>query len=508
MKASIFVVLFGLVFLLLVLGEGVFMISSQAVNLKQLVYIFISLAAYGGLIILHLNNKGKYALQLFFFSYPFLSQTVNYINISGSFFILTPALIFLLIHVLLSKEYPLSKGLLIVYVFCISTLASVFVAQNIYTASSFWILGVGSFAMMAYLMHELIAHSQNSWEQIQSILSALVFGSFAYFLLEIIVFRISPSDIIFVFLRRWDQLPVGRYYTGGYREPAGIGFVYSLLFWPALFIAQQSKKYGYALRNWVILFLVTFMLFLSGTRAAIFNIVNTFIAIWVLQKVFRLKPLIRINMRTLLIFIGFLGVGIYLLSSRPLTTSNARIPSNGEVAIWSVAGRSFVFTGTTAQYFNRTFVSLNTVLTLPLGTGPLNAPIPANSIDGGFGYHFSIISNLFVIGATFGWISLGIWSFLLFYLSYTYYHRRLNTDVSHSSLFSLGVLFLAILWAAHLPGSNYIGPGLNWGNFDYYTKITPYTSALPAEYPSLVSGMILGVITGVIRVNDLIQKKD
>lgn len=493
----------GLVLLLAVVflgSQGLFIIIPQPLGAKQWAFIGVTILSFLVLILLHLKKRGKYGLYLFFVVYPFLAQSVFYLNISSPLFILTPAFLFLVLHLMLSRDHPLTLSFLILFLFWLSTLVSVFGAVNKYTAAAFFVLAGGGFAVSAYLVNGKIQVATNPLKFIRGIVLSILVGSLIYFLIETIAFRIGPSEIMNIIMRRWSELPQGRYYTGGYWEPAGLGFVYSFMFWIMLFFIQTpinnpTQKW----MNIVSLLAAVFFILVAGTRSVIVNLVNIFIVLWLLRKLLGLKSGFRIKPQYIIVTFILAGISAYILLPRTILTSRSATPPSWiEPTIVSVAGRDFQLVGTTAQYYKRTQLSLYDLLHKPLGAGPLNATIlPGyeDSGDVGFVYYYSTISNLIVTGATFGWLSLLLWLLFVFYVTYRAF--LLRKTPKDQGIYTLEIVFLAILLASLLPGSSYLGPNLNWSNFDQLHPISPTTPGLPSDYPSIISGLMVGCLIGL-----------
>ena len=497
-----FLILLAFLLLFSLIQQGIFAIIPQPLEAKQWVYILVTLASFLGLLLLHISRNGRKGLYLFFLTYPFLAQSVHYLNISASSFILTPAFLYLAIHLLLSKERALPASLQILFLFCFSILASVLVAENKYTAFAFFVLAVGGFTLSAYLMYVRVRTSRNPLLYIRGVVLAILAGSVLYFALETVTFQIRPNDIPAILMRRWHELPMGRYYTGGYKEPAGLGFVYSLLFWVVLFFVQTNSVSGSRIGRWIdksALLATMFFLLVAGTRSALINVVNVFLVLELLRRKLGLQSVYKLRTRYVVTLIILVSLGAYLLIPRTILTSRSRTPPSWiEPTYVSIGQRTFQLVGTTANYYKHTLISFEDFLHHPLGSGPLNATLIKEDItEGGFAYYYSILSNLVVVGATFGWLSLLIW--LIFVLYMTRSVLRLRVGVRNKLLCALTMVFLAILLASLLPGSPYLGPSLNWSNFNRLLPLSPQTPGLPSDYLAVISGIIVGGLAGLLE---------
>jgi len=484
--------------------EGIFTISPQPIESKQILFILITILSFITLIILHLIKAGNKALYLFFITYPFLSQSVHYLNLSSAFFVLTPPLLFLLIHFVLSKGRVLSKTLFLLFIFCLSILISVIAAENPYTAFAFFILGVGSFTLLAYLVYIQLVNSRNPIGVFRGLVLSVLAGSIIYLAIEFVVFRIRLEHIPFILMRRWELLPMGRFITGGYREPAGLGFVYSLLFFILVyFIQSKTIKFGIKDKTVNILSFVFLigMILIVGTRSAIFNLINIFLVLFVLSKIMGSTRSTRIKTRYIIVLGGLAVLGFYFLLPRTILTSRSSTPPSWiEPTYIQIFGKTYQVVGSTSDYIKHTQNSLVDIAMNPLGSGPLNATPITESEQGGFasGYYYSIISNLIVIGATFGWLTLAIWIIFLSYISIELYNLRRRAK--NRDYFLLSLILLTTIIASILPGSPFLGPGLNWGNFNRLDPINQSITGLPAEYVSLLSGLIIGALAGFLHL--------
>jgi hypothetical protein len=188
----------------------------------------------------------------------------------------------------------------------------------------------------------------------------------------------------------------------------------------------------------------------------------------------------------------------YLLPRTVQTVGTVRRSSSVEPTIVRIGANTYELVGTTAMYYEKTNISFQDFFRNPLGSGPLNATPYKDNPEGGLRYYFSFISNVFVIGATFGWLSLALW--LLFTSYCVFLVFKLRSHIIDKDLYSLTVVFLAILLASLLPGSYYLGPAINWSNFVFNEPISPTMLSVPAEYPAVISGVIVGCLIGLIEV--------
>lgn len=504
MKILVIIALITIVLIGATLENGIFTISPQPIEFRQILFILITILSFIVLIILHMIKAGNKVLFLFFVTYPFLSQSVHYLNVSSAFFVLTPSFLFLLIHFVFSRGRILSKTLILLFLFCSSILISVIAAENPNTASAFFILGVGSFALIAYMVFLQLIYSRNPIQVLRGYVLSVLAGSIFYLAIEFVVFRIRPEHIPYILMRRWDLLPMGRFITGGYREPAGLGFVYSLLFFIIVYFIQ-SKTISFSIREKIVnvssFLFICVMILIVGTRSAIFNLINIFLVIFILSRVTGSRRFTTIKPRYLVALVGLSVLGFYFLLPRTILNSRSSTPPSWiEPTYVQIFGNKYQVVGSTSDYLKHTQNSLIDIANNPLGSGPLNAtPITENE-QGGFasGYYYSILSNLIVIGATFGWLSLGIWIFFLSYISFDLYNLRRR--VKNQDYFLLSLILLATIIASILPGSPFFGPGLNWGNFNRLDPINPSIKGLPAEYISLLSGLIIGSLSGFLHL--------
>jgi hypothetical protein len=295
-------------------------------------------------------------------------------------------------------------------------------------------------------------------------------------------------------------------------EPAGLGFVYSLLFFVlALIIQDKTLPRNKLIRwiEWVTLSFIAFVILVVGTRGALLNLIYTLAVLWFMQRTFRQNRLIRIKARYAILIIILAAFGAYLILPRViLTPRSSPLPPWIQPTYIRIGGEQIQVIGSTADYVKHTRASLHDFLTEPLGVGPLNAtPIRDEPLGGfGAGYSYSWYTNLIVVGSTFGWVSLAIW--LLFIVLITRDVFSLKRSARGNSLFAIAIVFLAVLIASLLPGSPFLGPSLNWSNFERYLPLSPHVKGLPFEYPSIFSGIVIGCLIGLtqkIRRNSLIQ---
>jgi hypothetical protein len=499
MKRIYTIGIFLLILAVVVSQKGIFSITPQPLELKQWIYIFITLLAFIGMVFFQLRKQSDLSLFLFFFLYPFFNQTVFYFNIASTFFVLTPAFLYLLMFLFLSKGVRLSNSFKLLLFFCLSTYPSVLVAQNRDTAHAFFILGVGSFLLSAYIIYTRVRITKNPLSFIRRVLFSIVAGSVIYITIETVVFRIGPNDVLEIILRKFSAVSSGRYYTAGFWEPVGMGFVYSILFWVAIFYLQVPQKNKTAKWLNISSLLITFIfVWMSGSRAAFLNIAATLFMLLLLSRALGLKRRFRIRWQYMLGIGVLLIFGVYYLLPRTIQTSrSAPIPYWITPPTLTIAGKSYNLIGTTAQYYRNTIASLDSFLHKPLGTGPLNARLDENTpTRDQFPFHYSSISNLIIVGATFGWFSLGCWVILLVFITYKVF--RVPKASRMEDIFSLAVIFLAILLSSLLPGSMYIGPNLNWSKFGWLLPLSPDTPGLPSEYPSIISGLVIGCLLGLL----------
>jgi hypothetical protein len=483
---------------------GLFIIVPQPFELKQTIFVLVTLLSFIILVYLHMQKRGFLGLFLFFFTYPFLSQSVHYINISSSFFVITPPLLFLLIHFLLTKEKSISYSFLLLNLFLLSTLISIFFADNVYTAIAFFVLAVPTVIITTYLIYARIVYSHNPVIFIRNIIFSILAGIAFYIIIELIVFQYRPSDFFYILLRRQELLSGGRYFTGGYREPAGLAYVLTILFFILFFIVRtrvKTETKNILLIEMLSLFLVLVMIIIVGTRSALLLMVYTLACFWILNKTFSRKPIIKLRPIHVISIVATGFVGAYLVLPRTfLTDPTKELPPGVEPTYISFGNRSLQVVGSTSDYIKHNRVSLKDFLTNPIGSGPLNATPLVESELGGFaaGYYFSLYSNLVVVGATYGWLSLFLWIIFHVKIFYDVFRlKRIKKQGIYSQI-SLCLVLLAILMASLLPGSPLIGPGVNWGNFPRVSPISVATSGLPAEYPSIISGVVLGSLLGLI----------
>ncbi|NUM43751.1 MAG: hypothetical protein HUU38_03525 [Anaerolineales bacterium] len=488
---------------------GLFSITPQPLDLKQWIYIFIIILAFIGLIFFQLNRKSNFSIYLLFFLYPFFNQSAYYLNIAAPFFVLTPAYLYLLTFLFFSKESPLSLSFKLLIFFCLTTALSIFVAYNRDTALAFFVLGVGSFLLSAYIIYSRIRQTKNPLQFIRRVFLSILGGSIIYIIIETVVFRIKLSDVIEIVLRKFTQLYSGRYYTAGYWEPVGMGFVYSIVFWVILFYLQ-SKPQTKSTKWLNILFLsISFaFVWMSGSRAAFINIATTLFMFIAFSQVLKVKQQFRIRWYHVAGIGILMAFGVYYLIPRTIQTSrSAPVPAWITLPTVTIAGKTFTLVGTTAQYYRNSTASLDAFLHRPLGTGPLNARLDENlPVKEQFPYHYSTLSNLIVIGATFGWFSLGIWIILLVWIAKKVF--KASKTSRDKPEFTLTVIFLAILTGSILPGSMFIGPNLNWSKFEWLLPLSAGTPGLPSDYPSIISGLVFGCLLGLLSVLSINSQKD
>ena len=484
------------------LYTDIFSIIPQPINVKQMMFIGISILAFSLLIIFGLKRNTSRALYLLFFFYPFLAQSAFYLNISSPFFIMTPVFLYLVLTLLFSRNLASPLIMQMIILFCASILISVLFAENKNTAFTYFILGVGGFCLTVYLVYICIRTAQDPLNIIRGLVLSIVAGTIIYFLIEVIAFGLQPADVFYIISRQWHLLPAGRYYTGGYREPAGLAFVYASLFWIILsffqFESAGRKKYIIT-PIFIALIASLFFLLISGTRNAIISLVTIAFSLWLLRQRLGLARIFRFKFRHLLALFLLVGVStFYLLPRTFLSDGTTRRSSSIEPTIVRIGANTYELVGTTAMYFETNKITIRDFFQNPLGSGPLNATPFKDSPEGGLRNYFSFISNIFVIGATFGWLSLILWLIFTFYCGYLVF--KLRKYVYDKNLFSLTVVFLATLLASLLPGSYYLGPWINWSNFIFDQPISPTMLSVPAEYPAVISGVIVGCLIGLIEV--------
>ncbi len=164
-----------------------------------------------------------------------------------------------------------------------------------------------------------------------------------------------------------------------------------------------------------------------------------------------------------------MALGAYLVIPRTImTASSVKPPPWVEPVYIQIGSRQIRVIGSTADYVKHTRASFHDFFTKPLGVGPLNATPILDLRLGGFeaGYSYSWYTNLVVVGSTFGWLSLFLW--LTFIAKVTRDLFRLRGRANRDVNFSMSLIFLAILMASLLPGAPFLGPMLNWSNFDRF----------------------------------------
>jgi hypothetical protein len=504
MKQIIFFIFLIIVTVALFESSGVFVVLTQPyLGLKQWIFILITLTSFLILILLHITKNSRYGIYLFFLVYPFLTQSTYYLNISASFFILTPAFLYLIVHLFFLRSYGSPVANRILFLFACSTIISVSLAENTHTAYSFFFLGIGSFVVSLYVFSLSVTTSTQPLEYIRNLILSLMVGSTLYFLIETISFGLRPVDIFHIVARNFRAVS-GYYYTGGFREPAGLGFVCAILFWIIFFFVQQRLPISSKLNIWIdrtALFLVGFFIIIVGTRSALLNILNILFVILFLQKVLKIEPVIKIK-RIHLVALGIiLSIGAFLLIPRTFRTDRSRATAPWIQPTYVTVGNySFEIVGTTPYYFQRSFTTLNDFFESPLGTGPYNGSLTEyERIRNKTGpiNHYFLLTNLVVTGATFGWFSLLIWLIFVGYVAR--YVVKLRNHSQNQMLLMLTVVFLSIFLASFLPGSYYLGPHINWANFNRMLPISVSTPGVPAEYPAIISGLVIGILTGLMR---------
>jgi hypothetical protein len=220
-----------------------------------------------------------------------------------------------------------------------------------------------------------------------------------------------------------------------------------------------------------------------------------------LGKIFRVSKVAKIKTRYIIALFILAATGAYLLLPRTfLTTRSAEQPSWVEPTYVQFGNSKFQVVGSTSDYVKHTENSLRDFFQHPLGSGPLNATPIHESDLGSFaaGYYYSVLSNLIVYGATFGWLSMVLWLIYISHTSLDLYNLR--SRMKQSDFFLLSMVLLATILASLLPGSPFLGPGLNWSGFDRLNLISPSTRGLPYEYPAIISGFIVGALAGFQRL--------
>ena len=492
----------SLLVLITVLTSDIFSITPQQFDPKQLLFIMASLSAFLLLVVSGLRRRRTYAVYILFLFFPFLSQSAYYLNISSPFFIITPVFLYLVTALIFTKNISSPKLLQIVLLFSTSIIISVLIADNINTAFTFYLLGVGGFCITVYLIYFNVRNSSNPLTFIKGLILSIVIGTVIYFLIEVITFGLGPQDILNIIGRKWHLLPSGRYFTGGYKEPAGLAFVYASIFWVIISFYQfgraDRKKNSFSPIFFALLASL-FLLLISGTRNAIINLVTIGICLWFLRQRLGLAREFKFKFRYLFALLLLVGVSTYYLLPRTaLSVGSSRRTSFSEPTIIKIGSMEFELVGTTAMYYKKNEISFQDFFKNPLGSGPLNATPYKDSPEGGLRNYFSFISNVFVIGATFGWFSLFLWLTFTIYCGYLVF--KLRNFVYDKNLYSITVVFLSILIASLLPGSYYLGPSINWSNFIYDQPLSPELLSVPAEYPAIISGVIIGCLIGLIEV--------
>jgi hypothetical protein len=201
--------------------------------------------------------------------------------------------------------------------------------------------------------------------------------------------------------------------------------------------------------------------------------------------------------------------GLYSVLPRPIAWGNSSSTSSSTSPTYvRLFGRTFELVGTTGKYYNRTISTFQDLITHPLGTGPANATIDPSSFYFEQIYHFSFVSNIFVFGATYGWLNMLFWILLLLFVYRSVFILIKKPGLDQKEV-NLTLILLAILIASILPGSSIIGPFLNWSRFDIARPVSITTTGLPAEYIALISGLVVGLLLGLLyklRRNGLIPK--
>ena len=465
-------------------------------GLTQYLFIGITIITFLFLLFFLLYGKREFALVIFLVFYPFLAQSTYYLNFSTSYFIISPSLLLILIMYLLVKSEKASLELIVLFLFCLSTILGVLNSENLSLSITFFILAVGVFIIMTLLGYNIMANVDHPVKTVRFVISSVFVGMAIFLLIETIKYSFTPSDVLNILMRKWSLLS-SRYYTAGYKEPNGFGFVAAFLtpFLIFFYEVERKMKKGSSVIALIFVFFGLFLILLSGSRGAIITFVNIFIILFLLGKRIQPDKNYRINIKKYVLVLSpfFIAIIVLLLYRTFINTSDTGQSYKQEVV--EIGGQDIEAIGTTIGYINHTINSWDNLMNLPQGTGPLNHPLSTEDYQGSYS-SYSLISNLIVIGSIFGWFSLFCWLFFLLVLllrSFRIYRHTNNKKVTGFVLVGIGAIFGSLL-----PASFFLGPLLNWSTFDFNQSIT-IDAGVPSEYPSVISGLIFGVTLGLMR---------
>jgi hypothetical protein len=496
MKILIWILWIFVFGVLIFIEGGGFIILPQSIGLKQLLFLVVVIIGFfTSIYYLGIGNPER-ALGAFFIFYPFYAQSTNYFNICTSLFIISPTLIVISVLYLISPRVKSSASLRVFIIFNLSILISVINSTNISVSTSFYILAVGVFIITALLSYNIIASSSDTINTAKILIYSIFLGMAIFLVIETVIYQFKPLDIVNILLRKWNLLS-SRYYTAGYKEPNGFGFVVAY-FLPFLIYFFEIRKITKSKVTWLLsvwLIFGVFLLFLSGSRGALISFINVMIFLFFFGKRMLNNKQYRINVSRYAILLSPLLIMIFsILVYR--TFLKPEDLSSYKTENFEIAGQDIEAIGTTIGYIHHTEVSWNNLVNLPLGTGPLSlAPLGEDYIGGEYS-SFSLVTNFISLGAMFGWISLAIW--ILFIVLITRKTSKLCALAKDLKSSGLALVSLGAIWASFFPASFFIGPQLNWSTFDYYAQINR-NIGVPSEYPSLISGLIIGILLGLLR---------
>ncbi len=464
-------------------------------------FIIITIVSVLTYIYEFLNKRHDNLIFLFFICYPVYNQTTHYLNLSSPIFIISPALIIMSLIYFLGEKEKFSGIVWLFTLLCFSTSLSVFNSANFELSFTFFVLAVGIFYLVTIVLYNYVKGHSDPLGFIINLVSSIFIGMGIYLTMEFLTFGVSIADLYNILLRNWDKVSF-RYFTAGYKEPNGFGLVSAYLL--PIILYYFDKRYfifeGARGRHIIVglTILGLFLLLLSGSRGAIISFINVIVFLLLFGK--RIVPLkkFRLNVKKYALILSPVFALIFsILIFRTFIKSEDVL--NTKTQAIGIGTQQIELIGTTVDYLRHTMVSFENLVNLPLGTGPLSLAPSSEEYSGGLYSQFSLLSNFFVVGSIFGWLTLAIWLTLVILI--TRKAMKLISQISHAGenkLTGLLLILLAIVWGSFFPASFYLGPLLNWSTFSYgYPIISDF--GVPSEYPSIVAGVVYGLVLGLIE---------
>ncbi len=492
-----------------------------------IIYFFIYFVQYGTYS-QQSNYGGKLYLAAFGFCYLTLniyyiiakpktygfilivSGVVIYDSFDSIFNLVLPHIVFsvylfLWIFFFFYNKYHLlihNKGQVLLIFFCISTFISALKAENQFVSIGYTFTCIYLFLFSSLsVSFTLQSYKENKVDAL-SIVGAICI--ITTLLSSIFVFYETLGKGISIF--EYIQINYNRNFTGnlwmtaGFMEPAGYSIA-AAIFGTFIIVAyffldrEKSKKHSfteiftrytliryhflliYSLFYWWLLF------FTSGSRSSIISTILIFLT--VLFVTIRFSSFrVRLNKKLILF-----GIVLMVLSSTILIYRSA--------SIFNSFYRSASYNDTTSLYLVDTYFSFKSLMENFWGNGALNSNLYLKTNWSGYLVARNLnnlISNLFVIGTTYGWLSMALYFLIIYEIVI-----KLKNSLKYFSLENFSTYNVLLIYSASvfivsvLPFGFQIGPFINWSPVDINDHLINASNIQPKVYPVVLGSLFLGV---------------